>query len=56
MMELSKCTICFPNLNRIPKGPKLNNVVIAGDVACVEEVRKEMRVSWNCVSERSSTF
>jgi hypothetical protein len=45
LMDLSKCTINFPNINRIPKGPKINNVVITGDVAQAEEVRKEMRVS-----------
>jgi len=43
LMEASQCTINFPNLNRIPKGPKVNNVILTGDVANVEEVRKELR-------------
>jgi len=43
LMEMAKCTINFPNLNRIPKGPKINNVLVGGDVSGVEEVRKEIR-------------
>lgn len=50
LMELSKCEIAFPNLNRIPKAPKLNNVLVDGNVARVEEVRKELRVSYQPIS------
>jgi hypothetical protein len=51
-MDMAKCSINFPNVNRIPKGPKINNVLISGDVAHVEEVRKEMRVCLLSIQHR----